>query len=144
MLTLDYSAFDQDMDGGWRMVAAEERFDDAGRLIDVYLARRAAELEPNQRILLNFHAGQMYAMADDRKLAVKRFETSIEPNPTMESWNPYVEATIAFLNRDREALLAARNAMAATPDGIMNMPVVDRLVANLGKSYMDALRPPSQ
>jgi hypothetical protein len=79
-----------------------------------------------------------------RELAVERFEASIDPNPAMESWNPYVEATIAFLEGDEQALLAARDAMAATSDGMMNMPVVDRLIENLGESYMDALRPPSQ
>lgn len=143
MLALDFEAFDQDMDGGWRTVAAEGRFEDAARLIDAYLDRHSAGLTAHQRVVLNFHAGQMYAMADDRERAVERFEASIDPDAAMRSWNPYVEATIAFLERDREALLAARAAMAATPDGSMNMPVVDRLIEHFGMSYLDALRPPT-
>jgi hypothetical protein len=82
----------------------------------------------------------------------------------LAGWNDYVDATVAFLRRDQEALLAARDRLAATPypsgmpplvDGVMEVPsgpgqspmrirwppnidVVDGLVACFGQSYGEA------
>jgi hypothetical protein len=52
-----------------------------------------------------------------------------------------VTATIAFLEGDREGLLAAREQIASGPEwegAIPNLNVVDRLIANFGKPYSEA------
>jgi len=63
------------------------------------------------------------------------------------TWNLYVDATTAFVQRDREALLLSRHKLATAParywSGLKapsNLDVVDGLVRCFERTYADAYR----
>lgn len=142
-LDLNYNAFDQRPGRGWRQLAEKGQFLDAARLIDEYLEQRQG-LDVSQRVNLNFHAGQMYAFANDYRTATDRFNSSTyaeEPPELPLRWNAYVHATIAFLNKDMEKLKGCRKdiAMGPTFQGERaNLDVVDRLIKHLDEPYSKA------
>lgn len=141
LLSLDFDVFDQNMEGGWRKFEAEGDYRKAAQIIDAYLQRHA-DLASWQRILLHFHAGQMYAYVEDQKSAVKRFTAALDSEDVLLNWNPYVKATIAFLERDLRRLKQARDELVAgpkDPDGsVPNLDVVQRLITHFDSSYVRA------
>lgn len=142
-LNQDYRAFSKGSNSSWRKVARKEGFAAAGNLIDQYLANHK-NLSISQNVNLHFHAGQMYAFANNYETALKRFENAkYDPEPEVISmrWDAYVDATIAFLKKDRNKLLEYRNQVANGPEirgKIPNLDVVDSLIKNFDKSYFDA------
>jgi hypothetical protein len=110
MLALDEQAFDQDFTGGWRTLQREECWLVAADLIRDF--RKANS--PNSKILF-WHEGQMRAFAGQTEPAILLFETTREPVNDVFGWNLYVDATIAFLNKDKPALLKARATLAKIP-----------------------------
>jgi hypothetical protein len=82
----------------------------------------------------------------DYQQAEGLFEQSRVPHiPAFKAWNIYVDATIAFLHRDRDALLKARTKLAEVPPEAgrpdskpMNLDVVDGLLRCFDRSYADA------
>ena len=142
-LELDYNAFDQRPGEGWRQVAEKGNFLDAARLIDEY-AETHKNLDASQRANLNFHAGQMYAFADDYRTAIDRFNVSTyaeEPPDLPLRWNAYVRATITFLNKDMKHLEECRKDILEGPtfDGEKaNLDVVDRLIKHFDRPYAEA------
>ncbi|MGX6646309.1 hypothetical protein ACWCOP_00010 [Maricaulaceae bacterium MS644] len=159
LLALDQDAFDQDMDGGWRVVAGQDGCRAAAAdLIEVWRdhsANREADF------ILDWHAGQMRAMAGEPQAAIVLLERA---KTDSEAWNHYADATIAFLERDRAALAAARAELAelrpseeemaarrqflednptiTMPEGFVEQPqnlsVVDRLLSCFEGSYAGA------
>lgn len=84
--------------------------------------------------LLNFHLGQALAMRNldenDKIYAVHHMRLSLEENNG--EWNDYVNATIAFLEKNREELdkyVGKQN---------YNDHIIDRLRKNFDKEYRDA------
>ncbi|MGJ3231765.1 MAG: hypothetical protein ACFE0P_08205 [Oceanicaulis sp.] len=159
LLTLDQRAFDQDVSGGWRTVAARGGCDAAtADLIEVWRDRSPHAQRPS---ILNWHAGQMRAYAGDYEAAIALFDAA---RTDQAEWNLYADATIAFLRRDRAALEAARGALAGMapseaimearrefaadypaltlPEGFVERPqnlnIVDRLLACFEGSYQGA------
>lgn len=102
------------------------------------------DLDVSQRVNLNFHAGQMYAFADDYRTAIDRFNKSTyteEPPELPLRWNAYVHATIAFLNKDMARLKECREDIFGGPtfDGEKaNLDVVDRLIKHFDEPYAKA------
>ena len=117
LLALDQQAFDQDRNGGWRPLVESGCYAEAAELIAAYRERHG-----NQATILYWHEGQLRAMAGETTAAVALFNRARHPggNALDASWNLYVDGSVAFLNRDRPALLAARDASAAMerPDTI--------------------------
>jgi len=109
MLALPRHVFDQAHEG-WRALA--ERGCDAAAA-DLIAAYRAGHL--NDPPILGWHEGQMRANAGDYAAARPLFVAAHHAGQF--GWNDYVDATIAFIDRDRDlaALLAARMRLAATP-----------------------------
>ena len=140
---LDYNAFDQRPGRGWRQLAENGKFLDAARLIDQYIENHKS-LDASQRVNLNFHAGQMYAFADDYRTAIDRFSVSTyaeEPPDLPLRWNAYVQATIAFLNKDMKRLEECRKEILEGPtfDGEKaNLDVVARLIKHFDRPYAEA------
>jgi hypothetical protein len=92
----------------------------------------------------SFHAGQLYAFDGLYELAIHRFKKSFNPNEEKQSelsWNTYVKATIAFLNKNKAELKSAREEMNLkneTPGNQLNEGVVNRLLHCTDRSYKDA------
>lgn len=149
-LDQDYKSFDQAQKSGWRQLAQEGRFKEAAKLIDRYRKRRKS-LDVSQVVNLLFHAGQLYAFADCNDIALERFKKAkYDPIPDVEpaqmkaffeEWNVYVDATIAFIRKDRMKLLECRTRMANIPNvsrEMSNLDVVDSLIRNFDKPYSEA------
>lgn len=160
MLALSFHAFDQDLTpGGWRAVDGVGCEATAADLIAEYRTYNAAYLvngEPQQITGLNWHEAQLRASAGQTERAIALFRKTY-PRAT-ESDTFYADATIAFLEKDREALQTARDALAALPeppwfaDAIadlenrtgqqfrwpLNLDVVDGFLACFDRSYREA------
>jgi hypothetical protein len=108
----------------------------AARLIEVYLARRS-DLTPSQRAVSHFHAAAELARENLYKEALRHLESAeVAPGSrgVPQDWNELVIATRAFLQADREALLASKQRVdamssAAFPDA------ADRLLEHFGRRY---------
>jgi hypothetical protein len=122
LLALDEAKFDQDMSGGWRALAEKPGCE----LAAADLLRDYRQARPNQAGLLVWHEAQLRAFAGQSREAAALMETARQPVETDRAgWNPYVDATIAFLRRDRAALERARVKLAAVQPGADMPPVVD-------------------
>ncbi len=164
LLNLDEEAFDQDPSNGWRAIAAK-----AGcELAAADLIRDYRERHGLNKTIVIWHEGQMRAIGNDDAAAIRLFEQSRKPeSQNVAGWNEYVDASIAFLRRDKRALLQARNALSAVDippsfdvkDGMFEIPnksgkpqkmrwppnidVVDGLIKCYEKSYRDAYSDPA-
>jgi hypothetical protein len=144
LLALDEHSFDQDMNGGWRAVARHEECTE----VAADLIRDYRETRGLTSTILYWHEGQLRAIAGSTDEAIRLFEKSRRVFDLF-GWNLYVDASIAFLKRDKPALLAAREALARLPrpEGFKdlvgvswppNLSVVDRFVTCFGRSYKEA------
>jgi len=164
MLALDEAAFDQSLpNGGWRAIGNIPGCEvAAAELIAAYRVRH-----PAASSTVAWHEGQMWAAAGSHGKALPALESARkDPARDPAGWNHYVDATIAFLAGDREALEQARARLAAVPfdessglpplvDGFIELPtqagqpslrmrwppnieVVDGLLNCFGKPYNEA------
>ncbi|WP_369939076.1 hypothetical protein [Xanthomonas medicagonis] len=160
LLALDQHQFDQEVSdggGGWRAVAARPGCETAA----ADLIRDYRQAHPDDPGLLYWHEGQLRAFAGDYPAAMALMQASKKPAAQDPAgWNPYVDATIAFLAHDGKGLAAAKKALDAVPpapdlpplhDGFVELPmqngqmlkmhwppnadVVDGLVRCMEKSY---------
>ncbi|WP_307734483.1 hypothetical protein [Xanthomonas albilineans] len=163
MLSLAEDKFDQDVGnggGGWRAVAAKPGCEVAA----ADLIKEYRKAHPSSSNLLFWHEGQLRAFVGSYKDAIPLMEASRKPaEKDLAGWNPYVDATVAFLRHDASALAAAQKKLNTVPpspelppvkDGYIEMSmdngqkvrvrwpvnadVVDGLVLCLDKSYMEA------
>lgn len=111
LLALDLAAFDQDLSGGWRAVASQNGcMGEAADLIRDYHAAL-----PVKSYLLYWHEGQVRAVDGDYAGALPLFQMSYNEQSDTFGWNLYVDATIAFVTKDRTALARAYFALANLP-----------------------------
>ena len=137
-LKLSFEQFDQDMNGGWRISAQEGKYPEAAKMIEAYLSK-GPNLKSKDRRMLHFHAGQMLAMGDKPKEAIEHFKKSTQPNENdFMRWNAYVEGTIAFLEKDKARLEAAREEVSKAQVPLSfnkNLVVLDLLIKSSDSSY---------
>ena len=141
---LSWREFDQTPGKHWRALADAGRYGEAADLIERYLALHpelAIGTEAINGANLHFHAAQCRAFAVHTSGALKHIasarHTLLTPGGLL--WNDYLDGTAAFLRRDKAALQAARDKLAAGHEiNKPNTAVLDRLLANLGKSYREA------
>ena len=171
LLALDEHAFDQDLSGqggGWRAIASIPGCElAAADLLAAYQAKH-----PGSNSILAWHEGQMRASAGQYERAIPLLESARKPTDQDNAgWNYYVDASVAFLRRDKPALLAAHKLLSAVPypenvgmpplkDGFIefttqpgqpslkmrwppNVDVVAGLIACFDKSYAEAYGAPS-
>lgn len=160
LLNLDEKAFDQDTSGGgWRAIASKTGCEIAA----ADLIRDYRERHGLKKTIIFWHEGQMRAVGNDYTAAIRLFEKSRKPkDQNVAGWNEYVDASIAFLEKDKLALLQARKALSEVEvspgfdvkDGVFEIPnssgepvkmrwppnidVVDGLIKCFEKSYRDA------
>lgn len=111
MLGLSQSAFDQDLDGGWRALS----YRPGCKLAAADLIRDYRESKGLTASILYWHEGQLRASAGQTAQAIALFTKSRRDGNDPEGWDHYVDATIAFLKKDKSALLAARERLARIP-----------------------------
>jgi len=115
MMALDEERFDQDVTnggGGWRAVAAK----DGCELIAADLLRDYRTAHADQSGILSWHEGQLRANVGDYHQAIPLMEESRKPaTQDPAGWNPYVDATVAFLRKNQPALMSARKQLAQVP-----------------------------
>lgn len=155
-LAMDFMAFDQTMNEGWRAVANKPHCRaEAADLIHRYATQKEG-ISDGMLSTLRWHEGQMRAEAGQNKRAVALFEQTYKPaEEDRMGWNYYVAATIAFLEQDKAALLKNGEKLAAlekpadmefkdadgNPVDIPwppNLHVVDRFIACFGNSYSES------
>lgn len=160
MLALSPEQFDQDLEGGWRPMAEKAQCQLAAA--DLIAAYRAQPKAAGNTTMI-WHEAQMRAEAGQDAQAVALMRQTYRPAPDAGGWNPYVDASIALIDKDRAALAAARAALAALPappeanvkDGFFsftmpsgevmqvawppNLDIVDAFVRCFGQSYQQAI-----
>lgn len=137
-LALTYEQFDQTMDAGFRPLAGAGCYRQAADLIEAYIEEHDAP----QRSL-RWHVAQMRAVDGDSEAAVASARSVLSETEDFTEqplrWNDYVLATIAFLEKDREALEFHRDQVAlgaAEHQGnAMNLRLLDSLLRNFDQSY---------
>ncbi len=157
MMALVEREFDQDMEGGWRKVAALGCDLEAADLIKEWRTTH-----DSKSTTLYWHEGQLRAAAGQKDNAIVLFDKARkDPADDAEwGWNLYVDASIAFLANDKPSLMAAREKLAALPepeslktmvdvhgkpakmDWPMNLDVLDRFIRCWGLSYNEAYQCP--
>lgn len=153
MLELDRRAFDQNLpDGGWRGLYERGCYAEAAELI-----REWRHEKRDHTSILYTHEGQMraYAGQTDEAIALLRLTYKPMDEDADFGWNHYMDGTIAFLERDREALakaierlksIPAREAQRVYADGRPaddfkwppNLHVLEAFERCWGKSYAQA------
>ncbi|NNF81853.1 MAG: hypothetical protein HKM99_03860, partial [Flavobacteriaceae bacterium] len=138
LMSLSFDEFDQTMDGGWRTYAQNEDYETATKLIKIYLEKEG--LEPFQLRVLNFHCGQMLALMNENEEAIPHMEASFKSEEDVMHWNVYVEATIAFLRKDRETFDLKKQELmekSVFPDGDSNLKVLELLENSFDSTYKE-------
>ena len=159
MLALSPEAFDQDLEGGWRLLGAKpECREVAADLIAAYRTEHRATMKAGDLHTSYWHEGQLRASLNQPTRAVRLLMAGVNPDVQTDGFQDYALGTVAFLNRDMPSLMAARARLAATPEpdhwaeaveqfrsrfGLemkwpLNLEVLDGLIACFGKPYSEA------
>lgn len=153
-MALAFQEFDQTMDAGWREVANRDGCAVAAADLIQRYRESKPDLSEGQLNIMRWHEGQMRAEAGQNEQAVALFKQTYTEFDTM-GWNYYVNATIAFIEQDAEALQHAHDQLVALPkpsefkpldadgkpmqiDWPPNLKVVEQLMSCFGRSYADA------
>ncbi|WP_237055745.1 hypothetical protein [Microbulbifer sediminum] len=152
LLSLNLRSFDQSVNEGWRRLARVEGCKAiAADIIREYRIKNAPE-----ETILFWHEGQLRAQLGENEKAVLLFEKAREPEGSDRiGWNYYVDASIAFVKKDKEMLLKSRDLLSKVPrpEGLKmvdgdgnpvqlawppNLHVVNSFVHCFDKSYSEA------
>jgi hypothetical protein len=131
MLALDENQFDQDMSGGWRTLSSTPGCE----LAAADLLRDYREAHGDDWGLLYWHEAQLRAFVGQYKEAIALMKHSYMPADKAD-WNAYVDATIAFLRKDSDALQQAKVKLAAFP-----APPKDANMPPIVNGYMEVKLP---
>ena len=110
LLALSFKDFDQSKNG-WRQFQASGCFEIIRDLLASYI-----QIHPeakNKHYMLTFHTGQFYAFLGDYDIALKLFAESYSGRVSKWSnWDAFVDANIAFLEKNVEGLEDARDLIS--------------------------------
>jgi len=116
MLALSPEAFDQDLDGGWRPLGnRRECREAAAELLAAYRKARWKDMTSDQLHTNYWHEGQIQAALGQTDHAVRLLLAGVSPDQIGDGKEHYAIGTVAFLLKDRAALQAARDRLAAIP-----------------------------
>jgi hypothetical protein len=147
LLALPFKQFDQQQDNGWRPLYASKCYTEAALLLEEYVRRHPRTAR--DEYMLPFHTGQLFALAGEHAEAIQWMEKGYSNGKfDLINWNAFVDANVAFLKHDYEALLKQRNLINQEPPmadrpGVpkwavgkkMNLDVVDGYIACFESSY---------
>lgn len=142
-LSLSYKAFDQTMGSGFRALAKEGCERHAADLIEAYIEANDAGQDS-----LRWHIAQLRANHGAYAEAIEYARTTLLDEDRAAEvplrWNDYVLATIAFLEKDRQALIRHRDRVAEGvddhPGNEMNLRLLDALIEHFDASYSEAMQ----
>jgi len=140
LLSVPYRDFDQTPDAGWRTLHKEKRNHEAVVLIEQYL-KRHRELTPKQSGMLHFHAAQLLATEGQSQQAIAHLKHA-RCDEQIPGYNEFADAMRAFLQRDRDELLAIRERVRQYPATGMTVAyqsVVESFVERFDGSYNDVM-----
>jgi hypothetical protein len=137
-MALDYEQFDQTEGSGFRALASLGCAVQAERLIVAYVGQHAQHASP-----LWWHAAQMAASAGDYPRASANARRSqaaaARPGDDPLMWDEYLQASIAFFDRDKTALRQHRDRIAATGLGFwgnrLNVNLLDTMLEEFDSGY---------
>ena len=119
-LAMSFEDFDQGIqpvadgprkESGWREIANQEGCETAvAILISQWRDRHGASLNPFLQSFIAFHEGQLRAAGGDYSAAIPLIEAG-RGAFSDAAGQAYVDAILAFLRSDRDALLAARERL---------------------------------
>jgi len=112
MVALSLHDFDQ-TDAGWRSVDREGCEAGVADVIARFRAGHADAMADGSGDTLIRHEGQLRVAAGQTEAAIPLLLHGREAES--DATQPYVDATVAFLHRDRPALIAARERLTALP-----------------------------
>ena len=153
-LSLSFTEFDQTEDDGWRPFYSSKCYATAASIIVAYIERHPKTASEHH--VLPFHAGQMFAMAGDYEKAVQYLKLGYSQRESrLVDWNAFVDAHIAFIERDIDTLREMRERIARQPalqsgPGVpdwavgkrMNLEVVDGFLACVDEPFDVAYEAP--
>lgn len=114
VLSLSYEAFDEP-GSGWRRWGEGGCEGTAAKLLSDYRRSNASRLSSWQVSSLVWHEAQVRAAVGETAQALPLFREAMTESDD-EATRLYALATIAFLERDREALVQAQGQLAAIPE----------------------------
>ncbi|MCX9158587.1 hypothetical protein OPU71_20940 [Niveibacterium sp. 24ML] len=137
-MKLSYELFDQTDQSGFRVLAAQGCNSEAADLISEYIKATGST-----RSSLRWHIAQLRATAGDYPTAIEFAKLSLSPAEDFSlnalRWNDYVLATIGYLERDKNGLLAHRaNVEAARTlhfGNELNLKLLNALVEHYDRDY---------
>ena len=126
----------------WHRLSADKKYLEAANLIVFYLQTDKAINKHS----LNWHCGQMFAMANYNKLAKKHFKWTYSifykwfGDTDAKTWYYYAKGTIAFIDNDKKKLEAIIRTWKNKYPSDNNLETLIRLNKNWGASYEQAYR----
>lgn len=128
----------------WRKLAKNNEYEKAGDLIVSYLKN-------NKKLsnihALHWHAGQMFAKAQNDRLAVHYFRKTYNflykwfGGEDGKTWYYYAKGTVAFIERDQEKLSKIIKAWDKNLPKDRNYSSLVRLYKNWDSKYLEATEP---
>ena len=140
VLTYQQSHFDADT-CCWRQLSAEKKYRAAADLIVAYLNTKNA----TNKHALRWHAGQMFAMANESALAKKYFKRTYSifykwlGDEDDKTWYYYARGTVAFIDGDKNKLAAILRHWERHFPKDKNYQALVYLNENWDKGYANAL-----
>lgn len=127
LFKLNQQEFDQDMVGGWRALSARP----GCVLAAADLIRDYRKVHSLEESILYWHEGQLRASGGQTEQSAVLLARSREPKGDASGWNEYVDATLAFLRKDRATFDDAWHRLAAIPaPGVMKDGYFDAQMAD--------------
>ena len=125
----------------WRKLSQAKRYHEAALLIIDYIDH--SPIIANKQSL-NWHAGQMFAMANETKPATHYFKKTYTifykwfGGEDGRAWYYYARGNVAFVNRDKAALQKIINRWNKTLPPDLNFKMLNQMLNNWDKSYQEA------
>ena len=130
IMSLSLDDFDQSYEG-FRQYG--DQYDLVSMIIPEYI--RVNKLNDRESRNLHWHLGQIHAFNDNYVDAIKEMRQSYSGGS--KSWECYVSGSIAFLERDKEALKSALEILSQQ-ENQMNIEFLEKFVKYFDQSYFDA------
>ncbi|PMG27913.1 hypothetical protein BCU94_18655 [Shewanella sp. 10N.286.52.C2] len=140
-LAFTYEEFDQTENNGFRPLEKMFCFKEAAELLELYIIANQSN-----KSSLRWHLAQMKAFNGEYEAAIVYANSVIDIEEDLDDfplmWNDFVNANIAFLMRDKEALIKYRDKISARKNfkpNELNLLYVEKLLVGFDSTYQKAI-----